>query len=194
MLGILTVCGTDVGDTAWSSLIQGYTGDVNACSRSCLLSSVLMSMLDEMLKTVQCIVSEQWGCASSESFLPSADGYLADDEVSLCKLGGYALFSCIHLRKRKLMWKRKLSVSQKKALTVRAELTLLKQLVDSDKCDLPAAIHDQDRGKMTLMHPSLLPFIRVAVTEVRKLLNYQEYSKHGQKFFKVIYYCLVYYH
>ena len=114
--------------------------------------------------------------------------------ISLCKLGGFALFSCIRLRKRKLMWKRKLSVSQKEALTVRTELTLLKQLVDSDKCDLPAAIHDQDRGKMTFMHPSLLPFIKGAVTEVRKLLNYQEYSKHGQNFFKVRYYCCVYYH
>ena len=55
---------------------------------------------------MRCNVSEQWGCASSESFLPSADGYFADDEVSLCKLGGFALFSCIHLLKRKLMWKR----------------------------------------------------------------------------------------
>ena len=177
-----TVCGTDVGDTAWSSLIQGYTGDVNACSRSCLLSSVLMGVLDEMLKTVQCIVSEQWGCASSESFLPSVMVTLL--MMKSMQLGGFTLFSCNHLRKRKLMWKRKLSVSQKEALTVRAELTLLKQLVDSDKCDLPAAIHDQDRGKIIFLHPSLLPFIRGAVIEVRKLLNYQEYSRHRQNFFQ----------
>jgi len=35
------------------------------------------------------------------------------------------------------------------------------------------------------MNPILLPFIRNVAAEVRKLLNYQEYSKYGRDFFKV---------
>ena len=67
----------------------------------------------------------------------------------------------------------------------RTELALLKQLKDGEKSELPPAVHIQDRGHMTFMNPTLLPFIRNTTAEIRKLLNYQEYSKYGKDFFKV---------
>lgn len=84
------------------------------------------------------------------------------------------------------MWRRKLQVSQEMAQKFRTELALLKQLKDAEKADLPAAVHIQDRGHMTFMNPTLLPFIRNTVAEIRKQLNYQEYSKYGKDFFKVL--------
>ena len=76
-------------------------------------------------------------------------------------------------------------MNQEMAQNLHTELTLLKQLKDAQKSDLPAAIHIQDRGHMTFMNPTLLPFIRNVAAEVRKLLNYQEYSNYGKDFFKV---------
>ena len=76
-------------------------------------------------------------------------------------------------------------MNQKTSQNLRTELVLLKQLKDTQKLDLPAAVHIQDRGHMTFMNPTLLPFIRNVAAEVRKLLNYQEYSKYGKDLFKV---------
>lgn len=181
------VQGSCVGEAAWSKLVEGYTvpaGDVSECTRSSLLSSLMMGIFHETLRRVECFVSELPGARPS-SFFPPATGYRADDEASLYRLAGFALFSCIQFRQRKLMWRRKLRVNQEMAQNLRTELALLKQLKDAEKSDLPAAIHIQDRGHMTFMNPTLLPFIRNVAAEVRKLLNYQEYSNYGKDFFKV---------
>ena len=108
---------------------------------------------------------------------PSAAGYEEDDESSLYRLGGFALFSCIRFRQRKLMWRKKFEVRRETAQWYRTEHTLLQQLRDAEKCDLPPAIYIQDRGNMTFMNPSLIPFIRKTVVEIRKLLNYQSMGK-----------------
>ena len=83
------------------------------------------------------------------------------------------------------MWKGKLGVSQSMAESYRAELSVLRQLVDSQKSDLPPAITIQDRGHMTFANPVLIPFVKNAVADIRKFLNYQQYSKHGKDFFQV---------
>lgn len=178
---------SDVGEAAWSKLVERYmvpAGGISECTRSCLLSSLMMGIFHEMLRRVECFVSELPGSTPSSIF-PSATGYQDDDEASLYRLAGFALFSCVQFRQRKLMWRRKLQVNQETAQKLRTELALLKQLKDAQKSDLPAAIHIQDRGHMTFMNPILLPFIRNVAAEVRKLLNYQEYSKYGRDFFKV---------
>ena len=129
---------------------------------------------------------EDSGEASLPSMFPSAAGYEEDDEASLYKLGGFALFSCIRFRQRKLMWRKKVQIRKETAQRYRTEHALLQQLRDTEKCDLPVAIYIQDRGGMTFMNPCLVPFIRESVAEIRKLLNYQEYSKHGKNLFKVL--------
>ena len=179
--------GSDVGEATWRRLVERYrvpAGGVSECTRSCLVSSLMMGIFHEMLRRVECFVSELPGTTPS-SFFPSATDYRADDEASLYRLAGFALFSCIQLRQRKLVWRKKLQVNQEAAQKLRTELALLNQLKDAKKSDLPAAIHIQDRGHMTFMNPTLLPFIRNVAAEVRKLLNFQEYSKHGKEFFKV---------
>lgn len=181
-----TVLGNNMGERAWSKLVDGYSGSFNtAGERSCLFSSLLMNVFDEMLRRVQCCLSELQE-ATTVSLLPSAAvGQKPDDDASLQRLAGFALFSCMQSCKRKLMWRRKLEVTQAKAQVIRTQLAVLKQLVDTEKDNLPAVIYFQDRGNMTFMHSSLLPFVRNVVTAVRKLLNYEQYSKHGKDIFKV---------
>ena len=53
------------------------------------------------------------------------------------------------------------------------------------KSDSPCTIHIQDRGHITFMNPTLVPFITIVAVKVRKLLNCHEYSNYGKDFFKV---------
>ena len=56
---------------------------------------------------------------------------------------------------------------------------------DVEKSDLPLAVHTQDRGGIIFINPRLIPFVRYCITEVHRLMTYQEYSEHGKGFFKV---------
>ena len=174
---------SEVGATAWNQLTKGW-GDTEGISdqtQSSLMSSLLMESLNELLKRVECCLSDE----EASEWLPSAEGYQPDDETSLYRLGGFALFSAIRFRRKKLMWRRKLGVSKEAAQKYRTEHLLLQQMKDVEKSDLPSAVHIQDRGGMTFMSPKLLPFVRNCVAEIRRLMNYQEYSEHGKGFFKV---------
>ena len=87
--------------------------------------SLLMGSLNELLNRVECCFSDE-----VSDWLPSAEGYEADDETSLYHLGGFALFSVIKFRRRKLMWRRKLGVSKEAAQKYRTQHLLLKQMKD----------------------------------------------------------------
>ena len=174
------VAGNTKGDQAWSLLVSDTENSEN--TRPFLLPSLIMGCFHELLKRVECQVIE---LSVSTSTFPSETGYRDEDETSLYRLAGFAIFSCIHLRQHRLMWKKKLDVSQSTAENYRAELTILKQLVDLQKTDLPPAIAIQDRGHMTFIIPALIPFVKNVASEIRKVLNYQQYSKHGKEFFKV---------
>ena len=173
--------GARSGEITWRMLVSVDVTGFDETTRSCVLLSLMMGLFHEMLSRVECYKRES---TTADSFLPSAAGYELDDEVSLYRLGGFALFSSIQYRERKIMWKKKFLVSHEMAEKLLTELSLLKQLKDEEKTDLPAAVDFQDRGHMTFMKPVLLPFIRNTVAEVRKLMNFQEYSKHGKDFFK----------
>lgn len=176
---------SEVGRMAWNQLVKGW-GDREGISeevKSCLMSSLLMGSLNELLKRVECCLSDE----EASEWLPSADGYQPDDDTSLYRLGGFALFSAIKFRRQQL------GVNNEMSEKFRTEHVFLLQMRDNEKSDLPPAIHTQDRGGMTFVNPKLIPFIRNSVAEIRKLMNYQEYSKHGKGFFKVniLHYSLV---
>ena len=177
---------SEKGKVAWSELIVHWSDpdSIAESTKSCLMSSLLNGSLNEMMKRVECCLSNSPE-HDATSWFPLAEGYKADDEVSLYRLAGFALFSCIRFRRRKLIWRRKLGVSKETAQRYRTEHAILQQLRDADKCDLPPAIHIQDRGGMTFIHPMLIPFVKNAVGEIRLLLNYEEYSKQGKEFFNV---------
>ena len=150
------VAGNKKGDAAWNMLVATVPTSNTESTRPFLFPSLMMGIFHELLERVECLVSEL--SATSSSSFPSATGYREDDEVSLYKLSGFALFSCIQFRQRRLMWKKKLRVSESMAERYRAELNILKQLKDSDKADVLPAIAIQDRGHMTLVNSTLIPF------------------------------------
>ena len=76
--------------------------------QSSLMSSLLMGSLNE-LKRVEYSLSKE-----AYEWLPSTKGYQPDDETSLYRLSGFALFSAIRFRRKKL-WRRKLGVSKEAA-------------------------------------------------------------------------------
>ena len=104
----------------------------------------MMGCFHELLKRVECQVIEL--SVSTSTFFPSETGYKDDDDTSLYKLAGFALLSCIQFRQHRLMWKKKLGVSQITAENYQAELTILKQLVDLQKmiCHLPLKYRIED--------------------------------------------------
>ena len=172
------------GDVAWCFLVTGLIATEQSESvRPFLFPSLMIGCFHALLRRVECKVNEL--CVPTPTFLPSESGYKAEDDTSLYRLSGFALFSCIQFRQHKLMWKGKLGVSQSMAESYRAELSVLRQLVDSQKSDLPPAITIQDCGHMTFANPVLIPFVKNAVADIRKFLNYQQYSKHGKDFFQV---------
>ena len=173
---------SEVGAMVWNQLTKGC-GDTERISdqtKSCLMSSLLMGSLNELLNRVECCLSDE-----ASDWLPSAEGHEPDDETSFYRLGGFALFSAFKFRCQELMWRRKLGVSKEAAQKYRTEHLLLKQMKDVEKSDLPMAVHVQDRGAMTFMNRRLIPFVRNSVAEIHQLMSYQEYSKHGKGFFKV---------
>ena len=68
------------------------------------------------------------------------------------------------------------------------ELKLLAKLKADDKSFLPPLVKYQDRGRMIVMHPSMLPFGRKVFTVIRSFLNYDKYIEHGSEIFAKVRY------
>ena len=62
-----------------------------------------------------------------------------------------------------------------------AELKILKELVETDKSDLPAIVRFQDHGKMTFPHRILLPFMRNCSVAIKHHLNCKQFKTQGKK-------------
>ena len=104
-----------------------------------------------------------------------------DDDTSLYRLFGFALFVGISSRK-KIVFGRLKKVrtreSRKQAYTL---MTILQSLVEKDKSHLPACIKFQDRGKMTFPDHDFLPFARSCSHEIKKILRPSKYHILGRR-------------
>ena len=106
------------------------------------------------------------------------------DDVSLFRLCGWALFSCLNVQREKAFSK---STAGKKLEACKTDIEILEYAVTEDKSQLPTAIKALDRGGMTFPHDSLLPFTYNVVRACRSYLSPSTYKKHGKNLIKVIY-------
>lgn len=63
------------------------------------------------------------------------------------------------------------------------ELKLVAKLKADDKSFLPPLVKYQDRGRMIVMHPSMLSFGRKVFTVIRSFLNYDKYIENDSEIF-----------
>ena len=109
-----------------------------------------------------------------------------DDEVSMLRLGGWVLFSCIDYRERAIKNKTKIKHTADKLQSYSTELRVLQSLVDVEKKTLPIGITAQDRGSMTFPKYSLLHYIQFANKILMDHLCTERYEKYGSELLKVI--------
>ena len=57
------------------------------------------------------------------------------------------------------------------------------------RIDLPAALSDLDRGRLTFPRPSLIPFLRAVEERMLEVLNETNYKRYGKQLFEVGYPC-----
>ena len=104
----------------------------------------------------------------ASSFLDCDKEGEEEDEVSLMRLGGWALCSCIQYREKALKGKSKTKHTPLKIEAQTAELHVLKALVMTNKDKLPMALSSQDCGFMAFPHEILLPFLRNAIITTKE--------------------------
>ena len=108
-----------------------------------------------------------------------------DDDGSLYRLFGFALFVGISFRKKAVLGclRKKFTILERNSY--RVQLKVLKSLLENDKSCLPACVKFQDRGKMMFPHRKLLPFCRVFSLGIKTYLNPFMYNLLGRKVIQV---------
>ena len=109
-----------------------------------------------------------WRKSHIEAVRRESDTVEPDDDVSLYRLFGFALFAGIRARKSIAFGKHRKKFTQERRRKYAVDLQILESLVETDKSVLPACIHMQDRGKMMFPERSFLPFARDCSREIKK--------------------------
>ena len=114
---------------------------------------------------------------------PQSKESVEDDDASIIRVCGFALHSAISLCKKALQKNQQHKHSQILLQQCSIELEILEKIKAEDKTFLPQVIKFQDRGKMTFMHSSMLPFGKTIFTAVKPHLNYDKYIEYGSDVF-----------
>ncbi len=163
----------------WDKLAHDHTATVSDDTRNTVVTTLLYS-------TFNCMQHEVTRVLESLNVTDRVtDTIQADDDVSLMRLGGWALFSAKKYRERALKHETKTKLTASKLQVYQKEIKVLESVVMSNKSELPIGIAAKDRGKLTLPHPSLVPFLRKANTAFKESLNHQCYQKYGPKLMEV---------
>ena len=106
---------------------------------------------------------------------------IPSDDTALYRISGWALKSTIDYRK----WMLKRGAGT--TVQVQQELDLLSALkrLNVAKSSLPLGAQYLDRGGLTFMHSSLLPWMRAAEASMKVYLNQDGYKKYGKHIFRV---------
>lgn len=115
------------------------------------------------------------------SAIDETDEVASDDDASLYRLFGFALFVGIHFRKRTLYGRARQHYLPTTRRKYQLELQVMKNLVETDKSVCPAVIKFQDRGKMAFPHRALFPFLRKCSIAIKTNLNRKQFLLQGRK-------------
>ena len=177
-LSHIAVAGCKTVDDIWFKLLDGCEHKGEASDRSTILTAVAKGVYEIMNEKVTKPVTRV-------ASYPQGKGSAPDDDASIIWVCGFALHSTISLRKKALLINQHRKHKQVTRQHYKNEMKLLRKLKADDKSFLPPLIKYQDRGKMTIMHPSMLPFGRKVFTVIRSSLNYDKYVEHGSEIFSI---------
>ena len=104
-----------------------------------------------------------------------------DDEVSLYRLFGFALFVSIRYRRRVIYGRTMHRATRKRKLLYKMQLALLNSMLETDKSVAPSCIKFQDRGKMKFPCRTMLPICQMCSTAIKTYLNQAAYNQLGCK-------------
>lgn len=165
----------DISQQLWDVPASCHEGDISDDTKRVILCSVLnevKSQLQQIISAEIEVISEP---SSGVSILPTGS-----DDVSLYRLGGWALLSAIKYCKKELR-------KSPDSLEVQQELMLLQSLTASKeiKAGLPAALRYLDRGRLTFPQPSLIPFLRAVEERMLDVFNETNYKRYGKRLLEV---------
>ena len=139
-----------------------------------LLNAVYLGVCKQMAIAVEKISASIQQTETTETAKPS-------DEVAVQRLCGWALKSATDLLKSQS--------PQSQELKLLASLSLDKD----DKPQLPLALQYLDRGGLTFMRPTFLPWMMAVEGKMVQHLNQKSYNQYGEKIFQVqmhVYTCM----
>ena len=192
-----TMCSDDQR-IMYNDLVIGYEGgDISNDDRSCVMHSIFDELFSGFSDTMDAVQSRVFsGSSLSNNALSVSDICVPhngqpDNDIALCKISGFALHSCINIRKLTI----KSNTHKKTTSTctilrmqkLRQEIKILENLCCKDKTssELPAELKYLDRGGLILPAVPLLPFLRHYSVVIKSLLNHIAYEDRGSSIFKV---------
>ena len=141
-----------------------------------------VSILCRYLLTLQvALLQSAWRTSHLEAVRESDDDIEPDDDMSIYRLFGFALFAGIRYRKKVVYGKLRKIATKERRKEYMHHLNILQSLIETDKSVLPACIRLQDRGKMIFPERAVLPFARNCSREIKKHLNTAKYKQYGRK-------------
>ena len=170
----------------WQELTKNCT-TVSAHDRSCIIHSMfdeIFSCFSNIIDAVQskCFLASR--CTTSTSPIIALcnphDG-MPDNDLSLYKVAGFSLHSCIQIRKVtvKSIAKRFKINTLRRAAHYNEQIKLLECLCCKDKAVVPVELQLLDRGGLTFPRKELLPFLREFSIKIKSYLNHNIYEDLG---------------
>ena len=155
-----------------SLLLGGYGSAIQPETQRTVIASILHGVQEGM----QCQMAAKIEEVESEPSMSELPG----DDTALYRISGWALKSAIDLT-------RKAFKQENAREEVQHQLHLLNSLKrpNASKGTLPSGAQYLDRGGLTFMQPSLLPWLHAVEDSMKMYLNQDGYKKYGKDIFSV---------
>ncbi len=162
--------------------MSGMDNSVNKHDRSAIVSSNAKAVYEVLQERLHVYVCQHQESNESPAAHPQSKDAISDDDASVIRVPGFALHSSIQFR-RKTLGRLRSRYTAKSLEQFARELWLLEKMKATNKSFVPPVLKFQDRGRMVIMHPVLLPFGHSLFSSVRSYVNYKSYQENGPDVF-----------
>lgn len=166
----------------WNSITSDH--EISVDDRSCLMHSLFSALFTSLSNIMDAAQSKLFTDVVSPATSVAATCTISDtsdDDESLYRIAGFALHSCIKLRKMML----KASKKRSRRTVLAKEIEVLEILCCTDKSAIPEKLKLLDRGGLTFPTSGLLPFLQHYSKEIKRHLNHHVLEDRGSDTFKV---------
>ena len=161
----------------WASVLAVHAGSVSEATQRTVIASILHAVQEgiqmQMAANIEELQTDQLQTGNLAESL--------SDDTALYRISGWALMSAIQLRKKAIQKEKHRGEKNDQELQL---LSALKR-TQASKCSLPIGAQYLDRGGLTFVHQSLLPWVRALEASMKLFMNQTGYQKYGKNIFKV---------